>query len=34
MGDVRDDGKDVEGSGHLLRISFVIVKETLAVMYC
>ena len=28
MGDVRDDGKDVEGSDHLLSISFTIAKET------
>lgn len=39
MGDVRDDGKDVEGSDHLLSISFTIAKETpkewpLVVVYC
>jgi hypothetical protein len=25
MGNVRDDGKDVEGSGHLLIISFALI---------
>lgn len=28
MGDVCDDGQDVEGSGHLLKISFAIAMET------
>jgi len=28
MGDVRGDGKDVEGSGHLLSIRFAIAMET------
>ena len=28
MGDVRDVGKDMEGSGHLLNISFAITMET------
>jgi hypothetical protein len=28
MGNVRDDGKDVEGSGHLLIISFAIAMAT------
>lgn len=28
MGDVHDDSKDVEGSGHLLIVSFAIAKET------
>jgi hypothetical protein len=39
MGDVRNDGKDVEGSCHLLSIRFAIAMETpkewqLAVVYC